>query len=65
MEVVRVYEHATKLEKILTGIEQGEYSVPQKQGIGGRPTTGVLIPLDEYYDVSSRRNKISCPKNIY
>lgn len=57
MEVVRLYEHATKLEKILTGIEQGEYSVTQKQGLNGRPTTGVLIPVDEYYDVSSRRDR--------
>merc|ERR1711871_443959 len=56
MEVVRLYEHVHKLENILTGIEQGEYSVTQKQGLNGRSTTGVLIPVDEYYDVSSRRD---------
>ena len=55
MEVVRLYDHVHKLENILTGIEQGEYNVTQKQGLNGRSTTGVLIPVDEYYDVSSRR----------
>ena len=53
-EIVRLYDHGQKLEGILGGVEQGEYQVTQTQSSIGRPTTGVIMALDEHYDVTSR-----------
>jgi len=53
-EIVRLYNHTHKLQTILTGVEQGEYAVTQKQSSIGRPTTGVIMALDENYDTHAR-----------
>ena len=46
-EIVRLYDHVEKVEAILSGFEKGEYPVVQRQGNTGRPTTGVILSIDE------------------
>lgn len=53
-EIVRLFDHANKLQNILGGVEQGEYSVTQGQSSIGRPTTGVILAVDDNYDIRSR-----------
>lgn len=39
-EIICLYEYSVRLEEILHDVEWGKYPIQQRQGTGGRPTTG-------------------------
>jgi len=56
-EIVTIYTANEKLEKVLTGVENGEYNVSRGQSSIGRPTTGVILQVDDNYELASRTGR--------
>ena len=62
LEVVRLHDHVEKVEAILAGFEKGEYPVVQRQGFYGKPTTGVILSLDEGLPTLQGNRKATVPE---